>query len=407
MNKVSPVYRKVFGLLFASLMSLTGYSQISSNNYSYSDTTQYSPADSVFVFCSNHNNARKLIANDSSGVGGYNFEWRKYDTITNNFLSYDKDFYINNDSTQTTISGLPSGGYKVELTKGDTIQKFIAWVFNDTILSINVNVVDPLDCELLELNAQKEYIKSFDYYDIFGTKYELANKDEDHNYNWSSTPETDIRNYNSFYTSTYELPVEDVQYNVVLTDRFGCSVQDSAKGSAPLLVRFNNESVNGYKYTLFFGDTLVNNDIDTVDTDDNNEIFEHTYYYSEEFSGKKYYTKLISESEYGCLDSVNPTVTVEPSEIDVPNVFSPNNDGQGDNIFIIKDKSIRTFKIVIYSRTGNLVHKYDGEISDWEGWNGKVKDRAKASEGVYFYIIEAKGWDDIKYQEKGTVYLFR
>ncbi len=427
MNNLRPVYSKVISLLIVMQISLIGYSQMSSIGANYSDSTNYSPSDSIFVFCSDYNNAGNLIANDSSGIGGYDFEWFKYDTIS-------KDFSILLNHTQPAITDLSSGGYKVKLTKGAIIQEYIAWVFNDTALSVNVNVIDPFDCELLELNAEIEYIKLFEYYDIFGTKYELENNDED--YNWTSAPDTDMPNYNYHYTSTNELPVEDVQYNVVLTDRFGCSVEDnieytaistkadlqlevfnetindfeskdSAKGPAPLLVRFNNESINAYKYTLFFGDTLINNDIDTVYTEDYNKIFEHTYYYSEEFSGKKYYVKFISESEYGCLDSITKTVIVEPSELDVPNVFSPNNDGNGDNIFIIKDESIRTFNISIYSRSGNIVHEYNGDISEWNGWDGKVKGHANASEGVYFYVIEAKGWDNVKYREKGTVYLFR
>ena len=68
----------------------------------------------------------------------------------------------------------------------------------------------------------------------------------------------------------------------------------------------------------------------------------------------------------------------------LPNVFSiPNGSFQFD------DKSITTFEIVIYNRYGKRVHKFEGNIRDWPGWDGRINESNRyVSTGVYFYVIK-------------------
>ena len=68
----------------------------------------------------------------------------------------------------------------------------------------------------------------------------------------------------------------------------------------------------------------------------------------------------------------------------------------------------------IFSRSGVKVYSFYGEgpiLKEWDGWDGSVgNSSAKASPGVYFYIIKALGWDDIEYDSKeyrGFVHLYR
>ena len=49
---------------------------------------------------------------------------------------------------------------------------------------------------------------------------------------------------------------------------------------------------------------------------------------------------------------------------------------------------------------------------EWEGWDGTIdgKGNREAAPGVYYYVIEALGWDTEKYRDglyRGFVYLFR
>jgi hypothetical protein len=129
-----------------------------------------------------------------------------------------------------------------------------------------------------------------------------------------------------------------------------------------------------------------------------------------------------------CRDTLIQDIEVDASFLKpdgIPNVFSPNNDGEND-LFIIKGldptnpsndaadefvMSIRNFSITIISRWGKPVYKFSGDPKQWEGWNGKIDGtKGDATEGVYYYIIEAVGWDGVRYrngQYKGFLHLYR
>lgn len=448
-NLVMMMNLKYLIISFLLISNLNGFGQISASS-DFSEKTEYSDSDFVFVFCTDLNDAGTLIATDSTGFGGYYFEWYKYNESTNGFTKILSGISINTDSTSSTITNLANGGYKVVLTNVDTTQEYIAWVYNNNNLSVEIQFQEN-DCDFLALTAHPYSSNGSNYFDTpfvyenpaSGTSYTLGN--EIAKYEWTSNPEKDsFRSYNGWYTAIVEdeadndseLPTENTIFSVVVTDRFGCQADDNIEytaietdadfswtnfdvktgetlnsgnsdaelsGPAPLFVHFKNESLNGKKYTWFFGDTLWNNDIDTIKTDDFLLETEHTYYYTVADSGKTYTLRLYSESEYGCRDSIFFNIKVEPSAIKFPNVFTPNGDDQ-NNVFIVKEedyKSIRNFKITIFNRVGQVVHEYEGDIRDWEGWKGDVRDgNRKAPEGNYFYVVEVKGWDNVNYNNK-------
>jgi gliding motility-associated-like protein len=80
----------------------------------------------------------------------------------------------------------------------------------------------------------------------------------------------------------------------------------------------------------------------------------------------------------------------------LPNVFSPNDDGDNDlmifydnnNVFRSEDVSVTIIDIAIFDRAGLKVHEFSGNLRDWAGWDGKVmKSNRLSPEGVYFYVI--------------------
>ena len=106
-------------------------------------------------------------------------------------------------------------------------------------------------------------------------------------------------------------------------------------------------------------------------------------------------------------------IEVDKSELDIPNVFTPNDDGLNDR-FMVQKKSLKFISVEVFSRSGKMVYNFSGEgeaLRNWEGWDGKVNNSsADASPGVYFYIIRATGWDDVVYnsrEQRGFVYLYR
>lgn len=430
---------RLFIFLFTCLLIICGssaFSQISSNA-DFSEATTFDENIKIFVFCTDDDNGGMLTATDSSGIGGYAFEWFKYneeDTVFN--IPINENITITSDSVSSTVQNLASGGYKARLTKEDTTQEYIVWIYNNTYLSIDIQVLNPLACDLLELNAPTNFETDFYFYDtIDGTAYLLENGKE--LYNWSSEPELEsLRNYNYSYTSTAILPTENTTFYVTITDRFGCQAEDfvdytavatkakfnissidddglvletseeSISGSAPLKIRFENLSENGYRYTYFFGDTLIDNDEDTIITTDLSLQPEHTYYYSAPDSGKTYTSWLKSESSYGCIDSMSLDIFIEPTSIEFPNVFTPNNDNINDVYQLTDFKSIRNFKITIFNRVGQVVHQFEGDARDWAGWDGTVKNsNREAPEGNYFFVVEVLGWDTKEYNNKNLNYI--
>ena len=231
----------------------------------------------------------------------------------------------------------------------------------------------------------------------------------------------------------HELPTDNTVFSVTVTDRFGCIEEnnkdytaietkalfsweafdyktevsiktgnqlESISEQAPLIVQFTNESKNGYEYTWYFGDSTRTDDRDSIFTLDYMIQPLHTYYYTNKTDdGKTYKMKFLSKSEAGCLDSVFLDINVKPVKIEFPNVFTPNDD-PFNNVFIVKEgfESIRNFKITIFNRVGQIVHEYDGDIRDWEGWDGTVKNSGvRAAEGNYFFVVDIKGWDKKSY----------
>ncbi len=109
------------------------------------------------------------------------------------------------------------------------------------------------------------------------------------------------------------------------------------------------------------------------------------------------------------------TLTVK-SKLETTNIITPNNDGHND-VFIpdlVKDKNgninpdinslqgIISLNGKIFNRWGNLIYEWSGE--NW--WDGKYNGN-EVTDGTYYYVIDAKGSDGVKYNEKGTVTVLR
>ena len=106
-----------------------------------------------------------------------------------------------------------------------------------------------------------------------------------------------------------------------------------------------------------------------------------------------------------CIKRDSVEITVWESELEVPNVFTPNDDGINDK-FCVAYKSIVKYDMWVYNRWGRLVfHSNSPEIC-WDGYIGN----AKAPTGAYFYVIDAVGADGRKYRGKeysGDINLLR
>lgn len=405
--------RPLFVFIFP-LVSLVVQAQITSPSSGGMQMTSY-PSDPllkhpVYVFCNPTGNIKGTL--DAASPGGsapFTFTWHKWNTATKDF----SDFIRTDAGVLTSsLTGLEEGGYRARVTDGlsyDTM--LVAWVHIDKPFA--EARLQNFTCDYVAL-AGKAAADTFFYYDPSGGQaVKLSNTVT---FIWSSTPSSSIPFPNiEINPVTYNPPLEDVVYKLQVTDNFGCVAEssfpytsihvkadfkaDPVTGEAPLKVNFEDKSVRGYKYLWKFGDK------DTSSA----RSPEHIYYKPGEYT-----VTLIVESENLCVDSLLfEKIVVEPSSLDIPNVFTPDGDGIND-FFVVESKSLRSISVEIYSRSGMMVYSFYGEgegLAGWQGWDGNVnRSSVKAAPGIYFYIIRARGWDDKIYEGKqyrGFFYLYR
>lgn len=111
-------------------------------------------------------------------------------------------------------------------------------------------------------------------------------------------------------------------------------------------------------------------------------------------------------------DTINvQTVFCDPG-YEIPNVFTPNDDGTND-LYNIKLKNIKSIEYYIYNRWGDLIKtkKEDVNIIDaWQYytlWNGKKEDNEVFNDGTYFYIILLTDYKNTEIKNKGFFNLFK
>jgi len=367
--------------------------------------------DPVFIFCNSTGSQKgSLQAVSPGGVGPFSFVWSKWSDDTKSF-----SIPIRSDlsSMSSSCTGLDEGGYRVRITNGSGYDKSLTgWIFLDNPYALAK--LQNFTCDYVALSG-KAAIDTFFYKDPSnGNFIKLRNAV---GFNWSSTPSSTIP-YPDLEINpvTFTPPLEDVTYKLAVVDSFKCASEssfpytsihvkadfsvDPEKGEAPLKVRFTNKSIRGDYIKWEFGDDSTSSVTDSIT---------HIYYRPGEYS-----IKLTAESKLHCIDSMRfEKVVVEPSDLNIPNVFTPNGDGIND-YFNLDSKSLRSISVEIFSKSGIMVYRFYGDkarLDGWKGWDGNVNSSSiKATPGVYYYIIRAKGWDDKIYdgtEYRGFLYLYR
>jgi hypothetical protein len=372
----------------------------------YPATTRHDP---IFIFCvSDATDTGSLTAASPAGTPPFTFIWTKYDQTTGSYSISVKS----ETGVTSTAGGLAEGGYKVSISDGEGYStELYAWVDLDKPVA-NAALLN-FTCDYVALDGTKAP-DNFDYYDpSTGVSRRLPNGVS---HLWYSTPSSAIPFPDlEIDPVTFSPPLVDVRYTLQVTDSFGCVSSSSfdytsihvkadftaepIEGEAPLEVTFTDKSVRGLHYTWKFGDDSV-----SVVTDPGT----HTYYIP-----GVYYAVLTIESELTCTDTDSVKITVDPSSLQIPNVFTPNDDNIND-FFIPDKKSLKYLNLQIFAKSGHRVYFYEGEgeeLQRWQGWDGKINNSERlAIPGAYYYVLRAVGYDDIEYTGKeyrGTLYLFR
>lgn len=153
-------------------------------------------------------------------------------------------------------------------------------------------------------------------------------------------------------------------------------------------IDFANSSVDNYFNIWSFGDG------------DSSSVVNPSHVFRQ---AGKYTVTLVTESEYGCLDTTKQTVVIKDEyTFYTPDAINPYL-GNENSIFRPFGHGIdteTTYRMIIYDRWGEEIFISD----DWFiGWDGKVKGGAVAELGVYCWMITFVDILGNPHTESGTV----
>jgi gliding motility-associated-like protein len=215
-------------------------------------------------------------------------------------------------------------------------------------------------------------------------------------YSWSngSTASTaSFTNPGNYFVTVTNACGSDTKFFTISEDPLNAAFTASPlTGMVPLTALFANTSSNAVSYSWNFGDGSTSTETNPT----------HTYLISGSVS-----VILTATNSSGCIDTAMVTLEITKPEsfIEVPNVFTPNGSGPAENeIMKVRSKAIRDFSMKIFDRWGILITEL---TTPENGWDGTTKAGKQASDGTYFYVLTATGYDEVSYLKKGSFTLLR
>jgi gliding motility-associated-like protein len=162
-------------------------------------------------------------------------------------------------------------------------------------------------------------------------------------------------------------------------------------------INFTNQSTNATTYYWYFGDggfSTITNPIHNYPT-------------------VGFYTVgLIATNQFGCKDTTEQIITVI-SDVQFPNVFTPNVGGPNGGSYNINDFSndvffpytagVTEYNLMIFNRWGELIFQSRDIAIGWDGYfNGKL-----CQQDAYVWKVDLKFFDGRTYNKTGSVTLLR
>lgn len=450
-------------------ISLALQGQITAPNADYIDSTQYANEDTlgndpIFIFYSPGENGWPIkgsLQAQLTNEDSLNFTWYLFNQET---MAYDIELAKDDTTDISMLDESTQGGYKVEIenSKKGIDTTFYAWVFIEEFDIQGITVFFST-CERMELRTNLQFEESFTYYDLADkTELTFSNERDSLDYEWETNTEQQI---SGGLRPNFTAPLEETRYTLTITDKFGFKRSDyieinegehngdgniylkavkadfeasrsyipqgesDTSGQAPLRVQFINNSMNAVDYQWVFyqhkdwmssvDDTVIaisnfETPIDSIEFKRPGRRDQGIYDVKLEAKGPVY---ILNNEELQCIDSLRKHIYVDSTSLpELSNVFTPNGDNINDLFgFDPEDKprSLKYFSIKIYSRFGTKVYQFEDNEGDWtagsggNGWNGDTPGFGKAKPGVYYYGIQAEGWNGQDFKRSGFLHLFR
>ena len=414
----------------------------------------------IFTYFSTNHKPRTIKAR-GLGDSAANFKWYNFENSSKTVNPV--PFRIDNGTeSEVPLSG--EGGYLLVVDNGAVVDTFRAWVFDDEIGIDSVSQVQNCEFMLLTVypSSNRTNFSQYAYFDFcdlnnvmetfIANTFSVEWNAEKDIYASVDIPQVWKNRVNSLQTVIAPTPFVETPYTVRITNVFGQTtslftsaaipakgvyaafevlIPDEAgifkpsttlEGEAMLLMKLNNKSINADKFEWTGWNNQKINFLqnDTLWSFDTEHVTDEFVYRPGEYPVKL----TVENVQTGCRSSTYSLAGGKRKDVRVyestfppesfPNAFTPNGDGNNDVFTFVagsKPRSMRMMEMKIVNRNGLLVYKYRGEVSKWEGWNGKINGNgSECSTGVYYFVVSGDGWDDKSYSGKqytGAVHLFR
>jgi len=163
---------------------------------------------------------------------------------------------------------------------------------------------------------------------------------------------------------------------------------DVVSGTSPLTVNLTNTSTGATAYGWDFGNSTVSSNVNP----------------SVVYGSTGSYVIILTASSGLCSDTAAISITVSDGlTIQIPNVFTPNDDGVND-LFTITSTGVKEITLQIFNRWGQKMYEFVGAKA---GWDGMTVSGRPAADGTYFYFVKVVGFDGQEINKNGAMSLFR
>ena len=310
------------------------------------------------AYCGNNNGSANIIA--QGGTGSYSYLW-------------------SNGLTTSTLNNAPHGNYSVTVTDQQLCS---------TSLEITVNNNTPFETSISEV------VNAACYGDHNGSVTIEAIGTGPFFYNWSNGVTTANNNN-----------LAGGNYSVTISDNLGCSNTEWVTIIEPneIIVSDSISHVsyagasNGEIYLSVSGGLLPYSIIWATQPSQNGHVASNLH------AGM--YSVIVTDNN-GCSYSNSYTVNDGINiSIEIPSVYSPNNDGVNDDFEIKGIQYYSDIDIEIFNRWGDLIYSHKGTGSNYNSnrWNGKYKGKDLPISS-FVYVISINDTNELF---KGIVTILR
>jgi len=320
-------------------------------------------ADVIPASCTIGNNNGAINLDVTGGNSPYNFAW-------------------SNSKTTQNIDQLYTGSYMVTVTDS----KGCVAVQNNTVTQ-----APPLELNFDVKNASCSQVSNGEVH------LNVAGGVPSYTYNWSNgTNEPDATQLSAG------------SYTVTVHDRSNCIIQESFSVSTDYELEVQTSVDND---NITEGETAQ---LNAATNNNNGNVY--TWTPTEKIFCANCATTMVSPvitTEYGvnvvdangCQAAGKVTINVKPvTDVFIPNVFTPNNDGANDVFKIYGDLgTIRYLDFKIFNRWGEKVYETSDNDFTWDGnYKGEI-----VPQGVYIYTAKIVYVNHDTVEHKGSITVFR